>query len=317
MNGSGVVQLLHHREPVEIGVAKELCQADRLSARWYKRSKDHEEWVETTVAVAESWVNEATARLGSSDPSHMVAGAFFENAIQTLRTIPRRDRPTHNTDQRISELHQRMGESNARAIEEMGVIETEPIDITDSVEAAREAVRGETTIDALRAFASLARPPRVQSLRDNATRLLQEHPIQGLISGSTFSGEGRVVAKRAPMTTSDGFISANDSAIHQQMMLEFSIQTRLVVQGLVVPAHEVLLQEHRISELDLVGLARESPIVPPDRAFLFGKGLFAGYDRDFATSIHLLVPQIENLVRYHLKERLLLICSGIHSAGSS
>ena len=34
---------------------------------------------------------------------------------------------------------------------------------------------------------------------------------------------------------------------------------------------------------------------------LFGKGLFAGYDHDFVVAIHLLTPQIEHLVRFHLQ----------------
>ena len=45
----------------------------------------------------------------------------------------------------------------------------------------------------------------------------------------------------------------------------------------------------------------QSPIVPIGREQLFGKALFAGYDRDFVTALHILVPQIEHMVRYHLK----------------
>ena len=45
-----------------------------------------------------------------------------------------------------------------------------------------------------------------------------------------------------------------------------------------------------------------SPIVPIGRELLFGKALFAGYDRDFVTALHILVPQIEHMVRYHLKQ---------------
>jgi len=71
-----------------------------------------------------------------------------------------------------------------------------------------------------------------------------------------------------------------------------------------MPALEVLWMEHRLQEPDFLTLASQSPIVPKDRVRLFGKALFAGYDGDFATALHLLVPQIEQLVRHHLK------CSG-------
>jgi hypothetical protein len=65
---------------------------------------------------------------------------------------------------------------------------------------------------------------------------------------------------------------------------------------------EVLLLEHRLREADFVDLARHSPIVPKERAGLFGKALFAGYERDFVSALHLLIPQIEHLVRVHVKQ---------------
>ena len=42
-------------------------------------------------------------------------------------------------------------------------------------------------------------------------------------------------------------------------------------------------------------------IVPPGREMLFGKGLVFGYEGDFPSALHLLVPQLENMVRYHPK----------------
>jgi hypothetical protein len=78
--------------------------------------------------------------------------------------------------------------------------------------------------------------------------------------------------------------------------------TSIVVQGDVWPALEVLLLEHRLQESDFVSLAKHSPIVPNGRERLFGKALFAGYDRDFVSALHLLIPQIEHMVRVHLKQ---------------
>ena len=70
-----------------------------------------------------------------------------------------------------------------------------------------------------------------------------------------------------------------------------------------MPALEVLHIEHRLREIDFVGIASQSPIIPPGREKLFGKALFAGYEKDFISSLHMLVPQIENMVRWHLKSQ--------------
>ncbi|CAI8741819.1 protein of unknown function [Methylococcus capsulatus] len=98
-------------------------------------------------------------------------------------------------------------------------------------------------------------------------------------------------------------LTADDEiAIRAEMIRDYGILVSIVVQGDILPALEVLLLEHRLREIDFIALARSSPIVPKDRAGLFGKALFAGYERDFVTALHLLIPQIEHLVRVHLKQ---------------
>jgi hypothetical protein len=86
------------------------------------------------------------------------------------------------------------------------------------------------------------------------------------------------------------------------MIRDYGILVSIVVQGDIWPALEVLLLEHRLREADFIALANQSPIVPKGRAGLFGKALFKGYDRDFVSALHLLIPQIEHLVRVHLKQ---------------
>ena len=74
-----------------------------------------------------------------------------------------------------------------------------------------------------------------------------------------------------------------------------------VVHERIIPALEAMIIEHRLQERDFTSLCNQSSIVPPGRASAFGKALFAGYDLDYDSAIHRLVPQIENMVRYHLK----------------
>ena len=75
----------------------------------------------------------------------------------------------------------------------------------------------------------------------------------------------------------------------------------VAVYGSILPAFHVLRMEHRITEADFIELSRQSPIVPIGREMLFGKALSLGFNQDYATSIHMLSPQIEHLVRSHLQ----------------
>jgi len=61
--------------------------------------------------------------------------------------------------------------------------------------------------------------------------------------------------------------------------------------------------EHEINIEDLLFLVKDSPFVPSGREYLFAKGLYAGLIGDFFISTHLLIPQIENSVRYLLWQK--------------
>ncbi|SBP89277.1 DUF4209 domain-containing protein [Thiomonas delicata] len=269
---------------------------------WYRISADESKAAEMTVSVAEGWVKEAIARTSSSAPSHMVAASFFENAIQTYRTIPGAERAAHRVDERIAELRSHLNDSGEKALGEMGVISTPGVDISDLVENARRAVSGKSPIDALKAFANLHRGAKVDELRKSALDRMREFPLQSLFAATVMSRDGRVIAKRPAMSLGGELTDSDELAIRAEMVRDYGIFVSIIVQGDVWPALETMLLEHRLREADFVGLARQSPIVPKGREGLFGKALFQGYERDFVSALHLLIPQIEHMVRFHLKQ---------------
>ena len=287
----------------ELRKAREYFQA---SAHWFKESGDDEKSTEMTVEVAETWVKEAVARLSSDQPSHMVAASFYENAIQTYRTIPWSERATHRVDERIAELRECLNESGKKSLDEMDAIDIPGQDIGQIVENARNAVRGKVLEEALKAFVNLSRT-KVKNLRESATELLQNSPLQALVFERVMSRDGRVIAKRPGMnlsTTLSGDTDADGDGevIYSKMIENYRIHVDLAVRGCIWPAQEILLLEHRLREADFINLATQSPIVPIGRELLFGKALFAGYEQDLVTALHILVPQIEHMVRCHLKQ---------------
>lgn len=272
------------------------------AAEWHKTIPDKVKAAEMTVAVAEGWVKEAIARITSESPSHSVATSFYENAIQTYRSIPRAERTTHSVDERIAELRTHLTDSGERSLEEMGLIRTPGIDITQIVENARKSVTGKSAQEALLAFANLHRGADVEELRGTVLERMRQHPLQSLFASTVVSRDGRVIAKRPAMSLGRELTEEHEINIRAEMIRDYGIMVGILVQGDIWPALEVLLLEHRLREADFIDLARHSPIVPKERVGLFGKALFAGYERDFVTALHLLIPQIEHLVRVHLKQ---------------
>lgn len=270
------------------------------ASRWFGRSGDEAKAAEMTVAVAEGWVKEAIARVSSDQPSHMVAASFYEKAIQIYRSIPRSQRLTHQGDERIAELHQHMSDAGEKSLDELGAVKTPGVGISELVENARKSVGGKSVQDALFSFANIYQGARVDQVRTAAEKILQQSIFRRLAGSTHLSRDGRVIAKQ-PAAGFDNAPASDDPALWAQMVHDYQILVNIVVYGDIWPAHEVLLQEHRLREDDFIGLASQSPIVPRGRERLFGKALYAGFDRDFTVSIHLLAPQIEHMVRFHLK----------------
>jgi hypothetical protein len=129
---------------------------------------------------------------------------------------------------------------------------------------------------------------------------LKQHPLSSLFGGTYMSRDGRVIAKTNGINF-DNTLEGNHPNIQATVMRNHGIHLTLIVQGKILPALEILHLEHRIREVDFFSIVKQSPIVPPGREVLFAKGLYSGYDHDYVTALHLLSPQIENLVRYHLK----------------
>jgi len=273
----------------------------RASANWFSFLNDERKAIEMIVAVAESFVKEGNARINCEQPSHMIAAISFEKAIQTYRTIPRSARAPYQVDKRISELQELLLKSGEMSVGEMRPISSSEVDISEIVEQARNAVSGKTADEAIKAFANLHPSVRVKDLRESAIKRLQEYPLQGLLPATIMSRDGRMIAKNPGMSFGNKTNDGDEDAIRIEMIRDYSLLTSIIVQGDIMPALEILLTEHRIRVDDFITLANNSPIVPVGRAHLFGKALYAGYDRDFITAIHILVPQIENMVRYHLK----------------
>jgi len=271
-------------------------------AKWFKLAGDEAKAATMTVCEAEGWVKEAVARVSSTNPSHMVAATFYENAIQIYRTIPSAERTPHRVDERLAELRAHLSESGEKSLGEMGLVSSPGVDIRRLVENARKAVSGKTAIEALKAFCNLHHGVDAKQARETALEGLRSHPLQALFPATVMSQDGRVIAKRPGLSLSGTLSESDEVTIRAEMIRDHGILIGIVVQGDIWPALEVLWLEHLLHEADFVSLASQSPIVPKDRVRLFGKALFAGYDRDFVTALHLLVPQIEHLVRHHLKQ---------------
>ena len=274
------------------------------SADWFEMSGDDAKSIEMKVERAEAYVKEAAARASSDNPSNLVAAQQYRMAIQIYLSIPVSYRQDHQLDERIAELRALHDEAKKESLDEMAHISSDGVDISQLIqliENSRNVVKGKNPIEALLKFVNMHRVD-VEELRKQAIEQLQNSPMLGFLPMSHMTRDGRVAAKQ-PAGLGSSFPS-DDRVLYQMINNYTNICVSLAVQAIIWPALETLLLEHRLQEADFVDLAKQSPFVEmTGRERLLGKALYAGYDLDFATALHILVPQLEHMVRSYLKER--------------
>lgn len=270
-----------------------------LARDFFKRLRDETRDADMGAAIAESWVADAESRISGDAPSNIIAASFFENAMQAFRTVHRRERARLNTEARLHQVQVQLGEAGARAVTEMRAISSPSIDITDLINHSRDAVSGKEPLAALKAFALLYLGPNVDKLRADAQASAQRFLLSRLFGTTSLSRDGRVIARQDGGNL-DGEVS--EEQLLASMVRDHQIMAGLVIQGQMLPAIDVLRAEHNFALQDFVNLAIGCPLIPPGRERLVGKALFAGLNGDFDIALHLLTPQVEHLVRYHLKQ---------------
>ncbi len=282
------------------------CHFYQISAAFFLLVDDTERWVNVMVEIAEAYACAADKAIESDSAGGFLALNFYDQAIKTYRTVPRLERPRHQIDEKLQELQSKLKGTGKISLEQMAQIKSPAIDITDLMENSRKAVRGKNFIEALKVFCNLCPPPKQEKLRTEIIAQLKRPPLTTMFGGVIIGRDGRVIAKRPAFDFSDERSKNNEILIRETMIRNYGIYIDLYARAVIMPALEELLLEHRVREADFVQIVQDSPIVPKDRVMLVAKALFYGYDKNFAIALHLLVPQIENIVRASLKSNNML-----------
>lgn len=267
------------------------------SAEWFRQAKNIRKAEEITVSIAEYWYRDAVAQTLSDPPSYIGARHFYEKSVEVYRALSQDARADLHVEERIHELRELTVDAGRRSIKEMHVFKSPPISLAPQVEATQNAVSGKSTIDALRVLATAYYGVDVESLKENSSDVIRDSPMRFLFSEIRLADDGRVVARRPSLSAGDN----SHDVLTAEMIKIYSMNIELAVRSFILPGLHTIALEHRLSEKDFIYVAANSPAVPARRSGLVGKALFAGYEENFVVALHLMVPQIENIVRCKLK----------------
>ncbi len=284
-----------------------------IKAIWHCQEKDKSQQIAAMMAAAETYVREAEAALERTPPSYMAAAHFLQNAVAAFRNVPGTKEETAVAKARAKEVQKLLLRYQAEIPNEMIPISSPSVDVADLVEMATNNVRGKSLHDALFALACFGAPIDVTRLRQQVQQYAKDFVLHRLFPTVMMNGMGRVVA-RQPASMLSGNPAEAEEALLFEMYQHANYHHDMHAQAIVEPARWQINLEHNVRVNDILSIIEHSPFVPPRREYLFAKGLHAGLIGDFFTSTHLLIPQIENSVRYLLSQKG-EITSGLDTSG--
>jgi len=103
-------------------------------------------------------------------------------------------------------------------------------------------------------------------------------------------GEGAPVDREPDEEWTKNTISKNEQ-----------LRRHIVVGGQIEPARETMVSYHSLNERHFHAITMMSPLVPAQQAVTFSLGFARLIQGDFVSAAHILVLQVENLLRYVLR----------------
>jgi hypothetical protein len=247
---------------------------------------------ETLKHMVGTYVKNAEDDINNNPPDYMNACGHIEDAIQEYRKIG-------NEKKLIEDLHQLLLEYQPKSLSQMCSIPLEISIPEKQINEAKEFVRGKTLQDSIFALASITHSPEVSKLKEDVEKISTQYPLIHLICTKVVNENGKQICSGRSMLSSDP--DERDEATKNNMFEHAKIFHHITYQGIIEPARQQIIQDHDIvTTQDFLPLVLNNLFIPKGRELIYASGLFAGLNGDFLTSTHLLVPQLENSIRYIL-----------------
>lgn len=260
-----------------------------VQAQCLRKANLSDDATRAMIEVAKLLAVEASS-YAETEHGRWMAANLLGQALEVLRGIG-----TAAAKDELNRLKLELLRVRAASLESLPHQSLGSTSVADLIEHARAQVRGRTVMEALAGLITLEGPVDVDRLRERSRDAVNRSFAHHIASTQRFTRSGRLDFQSPGLGGGD-----DESVVETQMHAELGMFHQVFAYAGILPAVRELQLEHGLRQANLAFLASQSPFVPPGRGLDFAKGLAFGLMEDFTTAAHLLVPQFENALRWHL-----------------
>lgn len=264
------------------------------------------------LAVKQAWLlaAEAHERAGNSDASHAASIQAIEKTLAMKEDVSASAAKAHwvkmaireyrglgGSQDRIDALKAQMLALQDASIDEYRVIHTKADGLNELREATAEMFATCSLSDGLRGILDAIQPGDPEEQKNEALKLARSAPLSNLFSTSHSDDQGRITAEGPAL---------HDGEPSEAWFKEHCIRNRralrqYTVGGRIEPVRQTLQERFSIQERHMLAIAAHSDFVPAGHHHIFAIGLARLWQGDYVTAASLLIPQLENSLRYVLQ----------------
>ncbi|MFC5743377.1 DUF4209 domain-containing protein [Dyella tabacisoli] len=199
--------------------------------------------------------------------------------------------------ERIKELRRELRDLQEQSVDEFGQFSI-PVDLEDEQVGTIKVFSELTLPEALLNVATFARSLPIEQLRSIALNSRSESLLSSSFGASYSDRDGKVVAQ-TPASPLQG--EPSDDWLKAQWLRTYDLWRHQIVGGHIEPARRTIMQRFPVEERFFEPIVAASPFVPFGHEHIFALGFARFWQGDFASSVHLLIPQLENSIRHVLQ----------------
>lgn len=261
-------------------------------AKWHAALGDEDGMYHSRMQAAETHFQRAENELSAQSPSLFAAAHFVKMALLELQPIP-------YTKERRDELHRLLVEYQRDSMPEFKPVGA-PFDPRQLIERTSRAISGLSFVQALTYLAFRDPLPDPDALRREVESDMEKYPFAHLIGTMYVNAVGRTTKQIPGVHEAVG--DEVELAIREAMYEKAKACISVTVSGFIEPALQVINIEHSVRLADWSPIVGSNRFIPAGHRLIYAKGLQAGLRGDFLEAAHLLMPQVENSLRYLLEQ---------------
>jgi hypothetical protein len=252
---------------------------------WQIRGNEDER-VKIKIRIAESFIEEAEWKKVNYPSGNMVAAIFYEKALQAYMDLG-------SFPEKVKELKNKIQEANETALKtEYKTISTKVRIPRQKIDKYLKMYKGRKTLEVF----------QIMSLDKNLTPSYERSKKEAIEQAKQFVFQHFVPVAIMKGNICVKHISEEDEKLEYSTIKNFQMQYKMTINMLLNEIFALLEEEHPQYIEVLVQHLSSSGIIDNDRIEIIKHSLQAFVDREYLASIHILIFQIEGLLRDLLGE---------------